>query len=167
MAQRQLRPRVAMSELAATAGMTNEGMPPRDPILLRIATSLLAKAERSGGERAVRVKLDRRELPELYDQVHAEAVGRIELLLRDFELTGWVRLVLTRERDFAGFVDRRPQLDLIDFDALAEWAGYRRLTDSWQRRLVAYLEQQWSDPDAERKRALLDYLMRNPVNALV
>lgn len=155
-----------MSELAAAAGTAKGGVLPRDPILLRIATSLLAKAERSGGERAVRVKLDRRELPELYDQVHAEAVGRIELLLRDFERTGWVRLVLTRERDFAGFVDRRPQLDLVDFDALAAWAGYRRLSDSWQRRLVAHLEQQWSDPDAERKRALLDYLMRNPVTAL-
>lgn len=155
-----------MTELAAAAGTANEEVIARDPILLRLAASLLAKAERASGERAARLRLDRRELPELYDQVDAEAVGRIELLLRDFERTGWVRLVVTRERDFAGFVDRKPQLELVDFDALAGWAGYRRLADSWQRRLVAHLEQHWNDPDAERKRSLLEYLIRNPVAAL-
>lgn len=155
-----------MTEPAAAAGTVSEVLAAQDPILLRIAASLLAKAERSGGERAVRLKLDRRELPELYGQVHAEAVGRIELLLREIERTGWVRLVLTRERDFAGFADRKPQLELIDFDALAGWAGYRRLAESWQRRLVAHLEQHWNDPDAEHKRALLEYLIRSPLAAL-
>ena len=110
-------------------------------MLLRIGSRLLAKAERAGGERAVCLRLDRRELPELYDQVHAEALTRIELLLRELADTGWVRLVLTREREFAGFADRRPQLELIDFDALARWAGYQRLADSWQRRLVTHLAQ--------------------------
>jgi hypothetical protein len=66
------------------AGLTSEESPPRDSMLLRIGTRLLAKAERSGGERAVRLKLDRRELPELYDHVDAEAVDRVELLLREF-----------------------------------------------------------------------------------
>ncbi|HMN77073.1 MAG TPA: hypothetical protein PKC97_13480 [Burkholderiaceae bacterium] len=155
-----------MSEPAAAAGTVNDVLVVQDPILLRIAASLLAKAERSGRERAVRLKLDRRELPELYDQVHAEAVGRIELLLREIERTGWVRLVLTRERDFAGFVDRKPQLELVDFDALADWAGYRRLADSWQRRLVAHLDAHWNEPDTARKRALLEYLTRSPVAAL-
>ncbi len=155
-----------MTEPAAAAGTVNDVLAAQDPILLRIAASLLAKAERSSGERAVRLKLDRRELPELYDQVHAEAVGRVELLLREIERTGWVRLILTRERDFAGFADRKPQLELIDFDALADWAGYRRLAESWQRRLVAHLEQHWRDPGAERKRALLEYLIRSPLAAL-
>lgn len=155
-----------MTEPAAAAGMVNDVLVVQDPILLRVAASLLAKAERSGGERAARLKLDRRELPELYDQVHAEAVGRIELLLRDLERTGWVRLILTRERDFAGFADRKPQLELIDFDGLAGWAGYRRLADSWQRRVAAHLGQHWSDPDAGRKRALIEYLIRSPLAAL-
>lgn len=148
------------------ADLTSEELPQRDPLLLRIGTRLLAKAERSEGERAVRLKLDRREVPELYEQVDAEAVGRLELLLRELAGTGWVRLVLTREREFAGFVDRRPQLELVDFDALAQWAGYQRLADSWQRRLIALLEQYWDDVDAVRKRGLLDYLSRSPVTAL-
>lgn len=148
------------------AGSTSEDSPPRDPMLLRIGTRLLAKAERSGGERAVRLKLDRRELPELYDHVDAEAVDRVELLLREFASTGWVRLVLGREREFAGFVDRKPQLELIDFDAVARWAGYQRLADSWQRRLVAHLAQHWKDAGAERKEDLLDYLSRCPIAAL-
>lgn len=156
-----------MSELLANAaGSTSEESPPRDPMLLRIGTRLLAKAERSGGERAARLRLDRRELPELYDQVDAEMVGRLELLLREFARTGWVRLVLTREREFAGFVDRNPQLELVDFDALARWAGYQRLADSWQRRLVSHLAQHWDDTGVGRKQDLLDYLSRSPVGAL-
>jgi hypothetical protein len=148
------------------ADLTSEELLPRNPLLLRIGIRLLAKAERSEGERAVRLKLDRRELPELYDQVDAEAVGRLELMLREFAGTGWVRLLLAPEREFAGFVDRKPQLELIDFDALARWAAYERLADSWQRRLVGHLEQHWNDADAGRKQDLLDYLSRNPVSAL-
>jgi hypothetical protein len=33
------------------------------------------------------------------------------LLLHEFAGMGWVRLVLTREREFDGFVDRKPQLE--------------------------------------------------------
>jgi hypothetical protein len=156
-----------MIELHANAATsTSEESPPRDPMLLRIGSRLLAKSERAGGERAVRLRLDRRELPELYDHVHAEGLARIELLLRELAGTGWVRLALTREREFAGFVDRKPQLELIDFDALARWAGYQRLADSWQRRLVAHLAQHWDDSGAGRKQNLLDYLSRSPVAAL-
>jgi hypothetical protein len=145
---------------------THGDLLPRDPILLRIGARLLAKAERSSGERAVRLKLDRRELPELYDQVHAEALGRIELLLRDFAVTGWVRLILEREREFANLADRKPQLELVDFDALAAWAGYQRLADSWHRRLLVHLEQHWDDSGDGTKQALLDYLSRSPLAAL-
>jgi hypothetical protein len=140
--------------------------PPREPILLRLAARLLAKAERSDGQRATRLKLDQRELPELHGQVHAEAVDRVELLLRELADTGWVRLVLAREREFAGFADRNPQMELVDFDALAAWAGYVRLSDQWQRRLGAHLERYWVDDADGRKQALIDYLGRSPLTAL-
>jgi hypothetical protein len=140
--------------------------PPHDPMLLRLADRLLAKAERSGDQHPVRLKLDQRELPELHGQVHAEALGRVELLLRELSRTGWVRLILTREREFAGFADRKPQLELADFDALAEWAGYVRLADHWQRRLTAHLERHWADFDDGGKRVLIDYLSRTPLSAL-
>lgn len=135
-------------------------------MLLRVATRLLAKADRSDDQHCVRLRLDQRELPELYGQVHAEALGRVELLLRDLASTGWVRLVLAREREFAGFADRKPQLELVDFDALAEWAAYQRRTDGWQHRLATHLQRHWTDDQDERKRALLDYLIRSPVTAL-
>lgn len=140
--------------------------PPRDPMLLRLAARLLGKAERSDDQRPIRLKLDQRELPELHGQVHAEALGRVELLLRELSSTGWVRLVLAREREFAGFADRKPQLELVDFDALAAWAGYVRLADHWQRRLAAHLEQHWVDSGDGGKRALIGYLGRSPLSAL-
>lgn len=153
---------------AKPSGMRSLGDlgPPRDPMLLRLATRLLAKAERSDGQRAARLKLDQRELPDLYGQVHVEALGRLELLLRELASTGWVRLVLAQEREFAGFADRKPQLELVDFDALAAWAGYVRLADHWQRRLAAHLEQHWVDSCEGGKQALIDYLGRNPLSAL-
>lgn len=135
-------------------------------MLLRLAARLLAKAERSGDQHPVRLKLDQRELPELHGQVHAEALGRVELLLRELSRTGWVRLILAREREFAGFADRKPQLELVDFDALATWAGYARRADHWQRRLAAHLEQHWGDSGDGGKRALIDYLSRSPLSAL-
>lgn len=140
--------------------------PPRDPMLLRIAVRLLTKAERSNDSRNTRLRLDQRELPELHGQVHAEAVGRVELLLRELCSTGWLRLILAPEREFAGFVDRKPQLELLDFDALAAWAGYARLADHWQRRLAAHLEQHWGDSGDGGKRSLIDYLNRSPLPAL-
>jgi hypothetical protein len=160
-----------MSDTAQTASVQSLASPPRHALLLRITTRLLAKAERSGGEaaaspRSVRLKLDRRELPELYDQVEAEAVQRLELLLRELCATGWVRLVLSREREFAGFVDRNPQLELVDFDALATWAGYERLSDKWQHKLVAHLASHWDATAFGSKDELLDYLSRSPVSAL-
>lgn len=162
-----VRRHVAMSEgYASEAGSTGDLAPPRDLMLLRLAARLLAKAERSDDQRPIRLRLDQRELPELYGQVHAEALSRVELLLGELASTGWVRLVLARHREFAGFVDRKPQLELVDFDALAKWAGYQRLADRWQRRLAVHLEQHWVDDEAGCKRALLDYLSRSPVTAL-
>lgn len=156
-----------MTEGRARESETSDSLaPPRDPMLLRIAARLLSKSERSDGQRSVRLRLDQRELPEIYGQVHAEAVARVELMLRELASTGWIRLLLAREREFAGFVDRKPQLELVDFDALAKWAGYQRLADSWQRRLTAHLQLHWPDDEGGRKRALLDYLSRSPVAAM-
>ncbi|MGM3223450.1 hypothetical protein ACS2UX_27135, partial [Bacillus cereus group sp. BC244] len=82
-----------MSDAETIVSAKSEASPPRHALLLRIANRLLAKPERSSGQavaspRSVRLKLDRRELPELYDQVEAEAVERLELLLRELCATG-------------------------------------------------------------------------------
>lgn len=140
--------------------------PPLHPFLLRLATRLLSKAERSEGLRAVRLRLDRTEVPELYDHFDVEDLRRIELLLNDLCRTGWVLLRLTKAREFAGLVDRNPQLELVDFDALADWAGYLRRADSWNGRLLAYLGEKWESDSATQKQDLLDYLNRSPVSAL-
>lgn len=163
--------RARMSDTAQAVAVQSVAVPPRHALLLRVVTRLLAKAERSGGEamfspRPVRLKLDRKELPELYDQVEAEAVQGLELLLRALCVSGWVRLVLSREREFAGFVDRNPQLELLDFDALATWAGYQRLADKWQHKLLAHLALHWDASACISKQALLEYLSRSPVSAL-
>lgn len=160
-----------MSDAETIVSAKSEASPPRHALLLRIANRLLAKAERSSGQavaspRSVRLKLDRRELPELYDQVEAEAVERLELLLRELCATGWVRMVLSREREFAGFVDRNPQLELVDFDALATWAEHERLRDKWQHKLMAHLASHWDATAFGGKEELLDYLSRSPVSAL-
>ena len=72
-------------------------------------------------------------------RVDAEALRLFELLLNDLCSTSWVRLLRAKARDFAGVVNRKPQLELDEFDALADWAGYQRQADRWIRRLVAYL----------------------------
>ena len=118
------------------------------------------------GRDPARLKLDRKEMPELYGQVEAEAIQRLELLLRELCATGWVRLVLAREREFAGFVDRNPQLELVDFDALATWAEFQRRADRWQHKLVAHLASHWDATAPESKDELLEYLSRNPLSAL-
>lgn len=145
---------------------TDRAPPPAPhPFLIKVATRLLAKAERSESDRAIRLRLDRSEVPELYDHVDAEALRLLELLLNDLCSTGWVRLLLAKARDFAGFVDRNPQLELVNFDALADWAGYQRQADRWNRKLVAYLSEHWEATPSARQ-ALLDYLSRSPVLAL-
>ena len=72
--------------------------PAPHPFLLRLASRLLTKAERSAGTGPVRLKLDRGEAPELYGQTDAEQVQRWILLLEDWCRTGWVTLVLARLR---------------------------------------------------------------------
>lgn len=130
------------------------------PFLRRLAHRLLAKAERSAS-RPVRLALDRREAPELHDQVDAEALQRWILLLQDWCRDGPVALRLAPPREFASFTDRRPQLELLDFEALAAQAGYVPRSAHWQRQWAAQLA---AAPFATP--ALLDYLARSPLAAL-
>lgn len=143
--------------------------PEAHPFLLRLARRLLAKAERSEAAGPVRLKLDRREAPELHAQVDAEELQRHLLLIEDLCRTGWVVLRLAPPREFAGLADRNPQLELVDFDALAEWAGYTPQALRWQAQWLRHLEERWSRGDAQappQVRELLDYLARNPLLSL-
>lgn len=145
-------------------------LPTLSPFLQRLAIRLLAKAERSTGSGPVRLKVDRREAPELFEQTDAEAVQRWVMLLQDLCATGWVSLKLAPPKEFAGFVDRNPQLELQDFDALAGWAGYTPQAMRWQRQWLDYLAAvRWRVPGANtppEPEELLDYLARNPLLAL-
>lgn len=133
------------------------------PFLLRLATRLLAKAERGTGAGPARLKLDRREAPELHEQVDAEAQQRHLWLLEDLCRTGWAALRLAPAREFATVADRNPQLELLEFDALAAWAGYTPQAQRWQAQWLRHLQSCW--PPAQRVE-LLDYLARNPLLAL-
>jgi len=137
----------------------------RSAFLLRLATHLLAKAERSTGAGPLRLKLDRRVAPELYQQIDAEALQGWVLQIQDLCASGWVLLRLAPPKAFASFIDRNPQLELQDFDALANWADYQPLAMRWQRQWLDFLATRWSaqGPDSP---ALLDYLARNPLLAL-
>lgn len=131
------------------------------PFLLRLATRLLAKAERVSGTGPVRLALDRREAPELYGQTDAEQLQRWILLLEDWPRTAPVALRLAPPREFAGFLDRRPQLELLDFDTLAAQTGYVPLSARWLRQWLGQLaDAPFATP------ALLDYLARSPLVAL-
>lgn len=144
-------------------------LPVLSPFLQRLAIRLLAKAERSTGSGPVRLKVDRREAPELFEQTDAEAAQRWVMLLQDLCATGWVSLKLAPPKEFAGFIDRNPQLELQDFDALAVWAGYTPQAMRWQRQWLDYLAVRWRGPGANtppEPEALLDYLSRNPLSAL-
>jgi hypothetical protein len=141
-------------------------VPSPHPFLIGLATRLLTKADRSQTGRAVRLKLDRNAAPELYGHVDADALRRPELLLRELCATGWVRLILTKAKDFDGLIDRHPQLELLDFDALGVWAGFQPRQAQWNHQLIAHLRDHWVQTLGSAKQELLDYLVRNPVSAL-
>ena len=144
--------------------------PAAHPFLLRLAHRLLARAERSVAATAPRLKLDRREAPELHLQTDTEEMQRHVLLIEDLCATGWTMLRLAPARDFAQLPDRNPQLELLDFDALAAWAGYTPQAARWQAQWLRHLEERWLQPGATlvppQPRALLDYLARNPLLSL-
>jgi hypothetical protein len=136
--------------------------PQPDSFLVRLATRLLAKAERSTGAAPVRLKLDSRETPELHDAIDADTQQRHLWLLEDLCRTGWAQLRLGPAREFATVADRNPQLELLDFEALAAWAGYTPQAQRWQAQWLRHLDTHWPASG----RAELDYLARNPLLAL-
>jgi hypothetical protein len=138
-------------------------IPPPDPFLVRLATRLLAKAERGAGTAPARLKLDAPEAPELHGAIDADTQQRHLWLVEDLCRSGWVRLLLAPAREFATIADRKPQLELLDFDALAAWAGYTPQAQRWQAQWLRHLEAHW--PPAGRAE-LVDYLARNPLLAL-
>ncbi len=158
---------MTMDELAMGLGAgAGADAPQRHPLLLNLATRLLTKADRSESAHGARLKLDRQTAPELYDHVDAESLRRLQLWLDELCATGWVRLRLAKARDFAGWIDRNPQLELLDFDALAHWAGFMRRADRWNQQLLAHLIDHWASAPGTDKQALMDYLLRSPLSAL-
>lgn len=140
--------------------------PSPHPFLLRLARSLLAKAERSTAQGPVRLLLDRKAAPELHDAVDADQLQLLRMPLDDLCTTGWVALLLEAPRAFASFSDRKPRLELCDFDALAAWAGYTPQAQRWRQQWRAHLAAHWAanplaapaDPTA-----VLDHLARSPL----
>ena len=142
--------------------------PPRLPFLVNLARRLLAKAERSSGA-AVRLPLDARNAPELYEAADAEQLQLLRLQLDTLVASGWMALRLEPARAFAAFTDRRPRLELLDFDALAAWCGHLPLAQRWQRQWRDHLSAHWAAQPREAPAdpaALLDYLARNPLTSL-
>ncbi|AKJ28710.1 DUF2220 domain-containing protein [Caldimonas brevitalea] len=110
--------------------------------------------------------LDRKTAPELYDAADADQIELLRMQLDDLLGTGWMALQLAPPRAFAGFTDRKPRLELCDFDALAAWAGYTPQAQRWQRQWREHLAAHWAaHPHAAPADpvAVLDYLARNPL----
>lgn len=140
--------------------------PSPHPFLLRLARLLLAKAERSTAQGPVRLPLDRKAAPELHDAVDADQIQLLRMQLDDLCATGWVALLLEAPRAFASFSDRKPRLELYDFDALAAWAGYTPQAQRWRQQWRAHLAAHWAANPLEAPAdptAVLDYLARSPL----
>jgi hypothetical protein len=145
------------------------------PFLQRLARTLLQKAERARSAKPVRLRVDAESAPELFERVNADEVQRLEALLQEFDACGWVTLHLKPAREFQTLVDRAPTLELLDFDALAQWAGYMPRREEWSRRFVEFLRSRPAVPaDAQYSGELVklpwdslaDYLARSPLMAL-
>lgn len=140
--------------------------PSPHPFPLRLARSLLAKAERSTAQGPVRLPLDRKAAPELHDAVDADQIQLLRMQLDDLCATGWVALLLEAPRAFASFSDRKPRLELCDFNALAAWAGYTPQAQRWRQQWRAHLAAHWAANPLEAPAdpaAVLDHLARSPL----
>lgn len=147
--------------------------PAANPFLLRLARALLAKAERSSGPGPVRMPLDPKTAPELHAAVDAEQQQLLAMQLDDLCATGWVALLMDPPRAFASSLpDRKPRLELRDFESLAAWAHYTPQAQRWQRQWLDHLAARWSVPATSARglpdnaAAVLDYLARNPMTLL-
>ena len=140
-----------------------------DAFAQRLAHALLARAERSNGAGPVRLPLDRRTAPELHNAADADQLQLLVLQIEELCRGGQLALRLDAPRAFAGFTDRNPRLELLDFDALAAATGFTPQAQRWQRQWLAHLAARWAPsgtgtpPDVP---GLLDYLARNPLTAL-
>lgn len=114
------------------------------PFLQRLAMALLAKAERSKSQGPVRLPLDRKTAPELHAVADADQLQLLIMLLDDLCETGWVGLQIEPPRAFFSFIDRKPRLELRNFDELAAWAGYTPQALRWQRQWLEHLAMQWA-----------------------
>lgn len=144
-------------------------LPVPHPFLLRLARLLLAKAERSTAQGPVRLLLDRKAAPELHDALDADEIQLLRMQLDDLCATGWTVLLLEASRSFASFSDRRPRLELCDFDALAAWAGYTPQAQRWQQQWRAHLAAHWAAHPQEApvdSPVALDHLARSPLVAM-
>lgn len=140
--------------------------PSPHPFLLRVARLLLAKAERSTTQVPVRLALDRKAAAELHEAVDADEIQLLRMQLDDLCATGWVALLLEAPRAFASFSDRKPRLELCDFEALAAWAGYTPQAQRWQQQWRAHLVAHWAAHPQEApidSAAVLDHLARSPL----
>ncbi len=140
--------------------------PSPHPFLLRVGRLLLAKAERSTAQGSVRLALDRKAAAELHDAVDADEIQLLRRQLDDLCATGWVTLLLDAPRAFASFSDRKPRLELCDFEALAAWAGYTPQAQRWQQQWRVHLMERWAAHPHEAPvdpAAVLDHLTRSPL----
>lgn len=144
-------------------------LPPPTPFLRRLAQLLLSKAERSTTQGPVRLPLDRKSAPELHSAENADQIQLLCMQLENLCATGWVALCLDAPRAFASFIDRKPRLELCNFDELAAWTGYTPHAQRWQQKWRTDLASHWAthphtaptDPSA-----VLDYLARNPLTQM-
>lgn len=137
--------------------------PQKHPILIRLAHALLAKAERSQGDKAVSLRLDDiRILPELIQAASPDELAPLVLLLGELCASTWVRLQTRKAQPFQTLADQQPALLLLDAPALAEWSGFTPSPPRWSRLLVDALRTPGvlQVPDAA---SLLDYLLRSPL----
>lgn len=123
----------------------------------RLVLTLLAKAEHKP---EARLRLDARQAPELHGHFDAEERARWWLQLQDLERRGWLRVRLAPAREFADLAERKPQLEVLNFEALAAWVGYLPQAERWATRWQALLNERGA-PEALR-----DYLARNSLAAL-
>ncbi|WP_159915146.1 hypothetical protein [Pantoea sp. 18069] len=140
--------------------------PSPHPFLLRVARLLLAKAERSTAQGPLRLALDRKAAPELHAAVDADQIQLLRMQLDELCATGWAALRLEAPRAFANFIDRKPRLELLDFDALAAWAGYTPQAQRWRQQWRAQITAHWTARPHDAPTdpaAVLDHLARSPL----
>lgn len=149
----------------------SELIPIEHPLLRRLASALLQKADRARVAVGTSLKLDTTNAPELFALDSPDGVDLHERLLQSLAATGWVRLKLRSPQRFQSFADRKPTLELLDEYALSRWAGFKPRCERWDRKLVAVLRARAEvgtgvQADAVNWAGLAQYLSGSPLPAL-